>query len=321
MLEQFNRFLLDDNGEIRPFAEFARECDTIDVLYNKTYLQAEYNNAIASAQMAEKWQGLQAFKYLEYRTVGDDRVRPEHAQLDGLILKSTDPLWNRIYPPNAWNCRCTVIPAADTDTPTDRDHAKDLERSADIQPYFKGNVGKEKVIYKAGHPYFKHGRYGKLKELDAEKNYGMPGIDKIYAKGDFPPISYMKDKASGLDWWMQQTGGKVRGSFDVTAADGVTVRFDNAFRNHVLEQNRDDRYRILNKAPDVLKNPDEIWSNMVKGKPSLTYIKYYDKAPVVVHVDADGTVRGSTMVEMQHNGKINTAEMIKIRKGILKFKQ
>lgn len=45
----------------------------------------------------------------EYVTVGDDRVRPGHAALDGLRLPKDDPRWNEIMPPNGWNCRCSVI--------------------------------------------------------------------------------------------------------------------------------------------------------------------------------------------------------------------
>lgn len=40
----------------------------------------------------------------EYVTVGDDRVRPEHAALDGLRLPIDDPRWQEITPPNGWNC-------------------------------------------------------------------------------------------------------------------------------------------------------------------------------------------------------------------------
>lgn len=45
----------------------------------------------------------------EYNTVGDDRVRPNHAAMDGLVLPKDHPLWNSIMPPNGWNCRCTVL--------------------------------------------------------------------------------------------------------------------------------------------------------------------------------------------------------------------
>lgn len=46
---------------------------------------------------------------LEYATVGDDRVRPAHAALDGVKLPKDDPRWNSIMPPNGYNCRCTVV--------------------------------------------------------------------------------------------------------------------------------------------------------------------------------------------------------------------
>ncbi|HPS52799.1 MAG TPA: phage minor head protein [Phycisphaerae bacterium] len=45
----------------------------------------------------------------EYVTVGDDRVRPSHAALDGCRYAKDDPIWNKIFPPNGYNCRCTTI--------------------------------------------------------------------------------------------------------------------------------------------------------------------------------------------------------------------
>jgi SPP1 gp7 family putative phage head morphogenesis protein len=52
----------------------------------------------------------------EYVTVGDDRVRPEHAVLDGTKLPKDDPRWGEIMPPNGWNCRCSVLEIYDTDS-------------------------------------------------------------------------------------------------------------------------------------------------------------------------------------------------------------
>jgi len=45
----------------------------------------------------------------EYVTVGDDRVRPNHEALDGTILPKDDPLWEEVWPPNGFNCRCAVV--------------------------------------------------------------------------------------------------------------------------------------------------------------------------------------------------------------------
>lgn len=46
----------------------------------------------------------------KYVTVGDVRVRPEHAVLEGTVLPKDDPFWLKFYPPNGWSCRCQVIP-------------------------------------------------------------------------------------------------------------------------------------------------------------------------------------------------------------------
>ncbi len=46
----------------------------------------------------------------EYATVDDNRVRPEHAAVDGTILPKDDTWWLTWWPPNGWNCRCQVLP-------------------------------------------------------------------------------------------------------------------------------------------------------------------------------------------------------------------
>lgn len=53
----------------------------------------------------------------EYVTVGDDRVRPEHAGLDGVKLPKDDPQWHSIMPPNGYNCRCMTIEILSDEAP------------------------------------------------------------------------------------------------------------------------------------------------------------------------------------------------------------
>lgn len=50
------------------------------------------------------------FPYWEYRTHGDDRVRPSHVELNGKVLPAGHPVWQKIFPPNDWGCRCIVVP-------------------------------------------------------------------------------------------------------------------------------------------------------------------------------------------------------------------
>ncbi len=52
----------------------------------------------------------------EYVTVGDDRVRPEHEELDGTRRKAGDPFWDKYWPPNGWNCRCQAVAIYDDES-------------------------------------------------------------------------------------------------------------------------------------------------------------------------------------------------------------
>lgn len=42
--------------------------------------------------------------WVQYRTAGDNRVRDSHKALDGLIFESTSSEWQRIAPPNGYQC-------------------------------------------------------------------------------------------------------------------------------------------------------------------------------------------------------------------------
>lgn len=99
--------MLDENGNKKPFERFLNDVQKINDTYNANYLHAEYNFVQASATMAAKWEQFSedGDRYnLQYRTAKDDKVRPEHAALDGVTLPMSDSFWETYYPPNGWNC-------------------------------------------------------------------------------------------------------------------------------------------------------------------------------------------------------------------------
>jgi SPP1 gp7 family putative phage head morphogenesis protein len=55
----------------------------------------------------------------QYWTVGDARVRPEHRVLHKFAARADDPVWLKIYPPNGFNCRCSVVPIPASEAPKD----------------------------------------------------------------------------------------------------------------------------------------------------------------------------------------------------------
>lgn len=46
----------------------------------------------------------------QYSAILDDRVRDDHAAMDGVVRAATDPVWDLWTPPNGFNCRCTLVP-------------------------------------------------------------------------------------------------------------------------------------------------------------------------------------------------------------------
>ena len=152
--------LIDENGNRKPFEQFLNDVQKIDRTYNQNYLRAEYNFVHASATMAAKWEGFMqdGDRYnLQYRTAHDDRVRPEHAALDRVTLPMSDPFWQEYYPPNGWNCRCTVVQVRKSKYPvTPHDEAMALGEEAtgkDTKGIFHFNPGIEQKTIPDYNPY------------------------------------------------------------------------------------------------------------------------------------------------------------------------
>lgn len=152
--------LLDSNGNRKTFEAFLNDVRKIDNTYNRGYLRAEYNFVQASAEMAAKWEQFaqDGDRYnLQYRTQHDDKVRPEHAALNGVTLPPSDPFWEEYYPPNGWNCRCTVVQVRKSKYPaTPHDEAMTLGEEAlqrDTKGIFHFNPGKEYKTVPDYNPY------------------------------------------------------------------------------------------------------------------------------------------------------------------------
>nr|DAJ29976.1 MAG TPA: minor capsid component [Caudoviricetes sp.] len=111
-LTEARSYLKDEQGNIRPFYAFKQDVLKLNEQYNQNYLEAEYEFAIHSAQTVERWESFSDdtnHYFLEYRTAGDNHVRPEHASLEGICLPKDDPFWQYYMPPNGWRCRCSAI--------------------------------------------------------------------------------------------------------------------------------------------------------------------------------------------------------------------
>jgi SPP1 gp7 family putative phage head morphogenesis protein len=289
MLE-YRNLMYDNSGQILSFSKFRKAVSDKGKIFNDVYLQTEYDTALQSSIMAHRWDTMQS-EYLEFSTVGDGRVRPEHATLDGLTYPKSHPIWNRMYPPLAWNCRCTVIPGIASKYDSKDEIAVEKQVAASVKgTIFDNNVGKSRLIFKDGHPY-----YNSLKHPLDYKNYGLLPIDKIEEKGGLKPVSKLNSKDEYDVFWKQKTNHDK----GIVISDPLnqTVLFpdqsltkkgkpNDSFRDHLLSRkNEPERYKLVANIEDIIKKPDEIWSVLKRGdKNPLTthYIKYYDGDPMLV---------------------------------------
>ena len=109
-VNELNRLFRESKG----FDDFRKRAKGVTRVFNEQWLRTEYGTAVSVAESASTYRRLVAqanvFPFWEYRTVGDNRVRQEHRDLEGLILPTDDPRWKKIMPPNGWNCRCYIVP-------------------------------------------------------------------------------------------------------------------------------------------------------------------------------------------------------------------
>ena len=152
--------LLDKDGNRKTFEQFLNDVRQIDEKYNQNYLRAEFNFVQSSAEMAAKWERFMedGDRYnLQYRTAADGKVRPEHASMHGITLPPSDSFWEEFYPPNGWNCRCTVVQVRKSKYPTTaHDEAialGELGTGKDTKGIFRFNPGKQEKAMPDYNPY------------------------------------------------------------------------------------------------------------------------------------------------------------------------
>lgn len=78
--------------------------------------------------------------YWRYVAIMDDRTRPLHAALNGRVWRWDDPIWEVIYPPNGWGCRCRVVALTESEF---RALGVQLENGADAVVELQVPIGRD----------------------------------------------------------------------------------------------------------------------------------------------------------------------------------
>lgn len=162
-----------DGNNIKPFSEYKKTATEVFKNYNENYLRAEYNAAISQSRSASMWMEIEAnaelLPMLEYSTVGDGRVRPEHAMLNGIKRPVNDKFWDNYFPPNGWNCRCMTLQTDDAK----KTDLRGFKQPSTVPNEFMMNAGKQKIVFSDKHPYFS---VSKNDEVLKSNNFNLPKL-------------------------------------------------------------------------------------------------------------------------------------------------
>ncbi|MDR3055216.1 MAG: minor capsid protein [Zoogloeaceae bacterium] len=97
-----------------------------------SYMAGRYKRYLDNAENRPYWR---------YVAVMDSRTRAGHAALNGKVWRADDPIWQTLWPPNGWGCRCRVEALS----------AAEFEQSgAALEDGKNAIVEKEVVINKGG---------------------------------------------------------------------------------------------------------------------------------------------------------------------------
>ena len=111
-----------NKGWIHPNGHDGKEIidpKTGEVFGTPRRLENIYRTNMQSAYQAGQYQtymqNVDNRPYWQYNAVGDNRTRPAHMAIDGLVYRYDDPFWATFYPPNGYRCRCTVMALGERD--------------------------------------------------------------------------------------------------------------------------------------------------------------------------------------------------------------
>lgn len=307
-------------------AEFRKDFDRIVAEHGWSYKGGRgwrtgviFNTNLRTAYAAGKWAQIQRVKesrpYLRYVAVLDDRTRDEHRQWHGTVLPADDPWWETHYPPNGWNCRCTVQQLSDRDL--DRFGYEVSEEAPPVEmeprevntPEGKTTIRAPKGIdtgfgYNVGEAAW--GRGAELAKLEGHGAFAdllAPGGSRPSDPGALKavaPRARLGPRARSEDDLHRALRAALGGD-EVILADpaGARVHVGQALVDHMLAKasRRDGREAFFPFIRELIEAPAEIWAGFARSEISgrvvlrRRYVKLLDlgkDTSVALVADATG---------------------------------
>jgi SPP1 gp7 family putative phage head morphogenesis protein len=218
-----------------------------------------FRTNVLSSYSAGHYAQMKASKlpYWQYDAVGDRNTRPEHAAMDGRVFRADDPIWDTWYPPNGFNCRCTVRAMSESEVQArglELDEGRHFE-GHEPDAGFRRNVGQD---WQAG---LAEGRNRKaqggalkpVEDLPDHKHHGLPDLQDMNPES-LPSLPAAYGSKLGDD-----VGASVRKVFGGGIKDvlGDPVIPSERLVEHLAA--RGGHEKALPILPEILGEPLEVW--------------------------------------------------------------
>lgn len=173
-LKEYRSLLFDENEDLRSKREFTRLGAAEFEKWNEAWGLTERQTAIGQAQMAIKWNEIEANKdllpILEFSTNG--KACPICAPYDKFTAPVKDKVWSWATPLLHFNCECIILQHEADKEISNKARYKEISDLKETVPIdFQINPGKDKVIFPDTHPYFD---VPKEDVKFAKINFGLP---------------------------------------------------------------------------------------------------------------------------------------------------
>lgn len=289
-------------------ADFRKDFDRIVEAHGWSYNGSRgwrskviFETNLRTSYAAGKWEQAQRLKerrpYLRYVSVQDERTRPEHRDWHGTILPADDPWWSSHFPPNGWNCRCTVQQLSDRDLKrlgyqvSDKAPPVEMERRTVNTPEGKVPVDVPRGIdtgfsYNVGESAWGRGQQqSALRRAENMEPLLPPGGRRPAAPDDLPVEETeirigdrVKEESAMREALRRSLGGDSR---VLTDPAGGRVAITQGLVDHYLERpaRLDDRTAYFPFMRDLVEDPREIWVEFSRDKQSgrVSVVRRYVK--------------------------------------------
>ena len=176
------RQLLDEEGKLKTFGQFARDVDTLVApTHLDAWLRTEYNTAVLRARQAADWKRFEAnadvLPNLKWIPSTSPHPGADHEVFWNTVRPLDDPFWDEHRPGDRWNCKCS-LEATDEPATAGRRVPKGSPKD-EPSPGLDNNPGKDAHLFSDTNPYVVHG-YPEIREWAKEELVGkqmpVPGL-------------------------------------------------------------------------------------------------------------------------------------------------